>query len=869
MSPASVAQLAFATEFALFLVAVAGLTCAVRPGLLSSRAWARSALAVGFLGLATASFLRGSLIVDASDEAFLVALRMVSAALIGVGLLRWRGRRSATAVGIGLVLLVVAAVSSGSARAGVPDGLRLAASLALALGLVSAARRSISVRIAVDAAALVLGVVLVVAIAVSVTVADNVDGEAERRYAARAGAESDAVSERARSGLGPARLVAGVLAGERSQSLTAARPLSAADRTVLADALARLTAPGLLDVTDPVVLVGFEGAALAATPAGLASSTRLALAGDAVVAEALRARAERQGVTVVGDAAYALAAAPVVVRSPDAPQRFAGVVVVARPLDRTYLQVRGTGGERLSLVLATSRRVIARTGEPGTAVDLQGVAADVVATGERPRRRSGERFVAAAPVAGGDGRTVLAFVVSAPADAAEATREALFRTLFLVALGAALVAVVLAVVVGERIGRGLRQLTVAARRLQAGALDTRVQVGRRDDELGILGDAFTSMSRSIKVKDRELRAAAAEEAKIRARLEAVVSGMGEALVAVDRAGSVIELNRSAEELLHCSRDEAIGRPVEDLVAWRREDGRAVAVSRKDLVDGVSRAADLAVGDRTIPVLVTTGLLPGAQGTEADEGAVMVLRDVRREREVDDLKSSILANIGHELLTPLTPIKGYAAMLRDRTVDHDQARTFAGEIIGAVDQLERVVHQLTTFATIAAGRLVVEPEPVTVGVLAEAIRRRWSGSLDGSHHLVLHALDPSRTIDVDAPLLHQAVDELVGNAVKYSPDGGAVTVTFEVEGSELAIAVTDEGIGIDADRLEALAALADPFRQGDASETRRFGGLGLGLACAERIVRAHGGRLDYHSAMQSGSRVTIVLPMDQGLSARSR
>ncbi|MCU1356925.1 MAG: hypothetical protein JWM89_2343 [Acidimicrobiales bacterium] len=860
MSAASAAQLAFAAEFALFLVAVAGVACAVRPGLLSDVQWARSALASGFLGLATASFLRGALVVERADEPFLIILRLVSGAAIAAGLLRWRGRRSLVAVVLGLLALGGAGLMLAAGQGAWSDTFRSLAAVGFAVGLVSAARRSISARIAVNAAALVLGVVLVVAVAVSVTVADNVEGQAKERYAARAASEADAVADRARSGLGPARVVSGVLAAERIDVLqrVAAGGATPADAANLTQALKDLTAQRLLDLTDPVVLVSGRGAPAAVTPQSLPTSTRLALAGDPVVAESIAARAERQGITLVGGRAYALATAPVVVQPPGGAERFVGVIVVARPLDQTYLRVLGTGGERLSFALATSRDVVARTGSAPSPDRLREVAADVVERGGRPRLQAGGRFLAAAPVAGGDGRTVLAFIVSAPADAAEATRRALFRTLFVVALGSALVAVVVAILVGERIGRGLRQLTAAAQQMQAGSLDTRIRV-RSDDELGVLGGAFSSMADSINLMTAELRAAALEEATVRARLEAVISGMSEALIAVDRDGIVIELNRAAEELLATSRAELLGRRAADVVSWRALDGRAMAFDLDDLVDGEPIGADLAVGDGSIPVVVTAGALQDA-GT-AGAGFVLVLRDVRREREVDDMKSSILANIGHELRSPLTPIKGYAGMLRDRKLTDDQTRTFASEIIGGVDQLERVVRQLVTFATIAAGRLTVVTAPVAVDDLATRIRARWEPRMDDGHELRMDAAPDLGVVPVDFVLLDQAVDELVDNAMKYSPEGGPITIGFTRSSGPrpgLVIRVTDEGVGMPPGRL---VELADAFSQGDASETRRFGGLGLGLACADRIVRGHGGVLSYESIEQEGTTVSILLSME--------
>lgn len=866
MSPAAAAQLAFAAEFATFLVAVAGLACALRPGLLSHTSWARSALASGFLGFATAAFLRGALVVPEPDRPVIVVLRLASGLALLAGLVRWTGRRSGVALAVGLACFAAAGLAGRAESFEVADALRWLGASGFAVALVSAARRSISARIAVDAALLVLGVVLVVAIAVSVTVSDNVEGEALRRYTARASAEAEAVTAQARSGLGPARLVAGVLAGERAavlQRVAGAPAPAAADVADLEVALANLTADQLLDLDDPVVLVAPDGVPVAAAPTDLAPATRLALAGDAAVQEALAAGGERQGVAVIGKEAFAVAVAPVVVRPEGQPQVLAGAVVVARRLDDTYLRVLGTGGEDLSFALATPGRVVARSGIGLDDGQLEAVAARVVDEGSRPDERGDDGFLAAAPVVGGDGRAVLALVVMAPSAAAEGTQEDLFRTLFVVALAAALVAVGIGVLVGERIGRGLAQLTRAAEAMQSGALDARIRV-RSGDELGVLGEAFSTMASSIRVMTDELRAVAADEAAVRARLEAVVAGMSEALLAVDGDGRLIEVNRSAEVLLGVRRDDVLGRPATDTVSWRLLDGTAVPLDRSDLLDGEAMAADLAVGDQTIPVVVTSGTLRGDGG--ADEGAVVVFRDVRREREVDDLKSSILANIGHELRTPLTPIKGYAGMLRDRRLDEARTKAFAGEIVDGVDQLERVVRQLVTFATIAAGHLDVVPTSVDVTELADAVRGRWAPRVGADHVLHVEVEDGAGPAWVDRALFDQAVDELVDNALKYSPDGGPVEVRFapavpdegDAPVEALTVTVTDRGIGIAPERL---AELSEAFTQADASATRQFNGLGLGLACADRIVRGHGGRLAYASNERRGTSVSILLPLE--------
>ena len=173
--------------------------------------------------------------------------------------------------------------------------------------------------------------------------------------------------------------------------------------------------------------------------------------------------------------------------------------------------------------------------------------------------------------------------------------------------------------------------------------------------------------------------------------------------------------------------------------------------------------------REVPVAVSAGTLRGQDGQV--NGAVFVLRDIRREYELEKMKTEFLATISHELRTPLTPIKGFASILSTRELPREQTKGFADEITSAADQLERIIGQLVNFATIVGGRLSIDSEPIAL----RPARRREPRGVGGQSRFVVplrpQGERPAPRVVVDKSYVVQALDELLDNAVKYSPTGG--------------------------------------------------------------------------------------------------
>lgn len=854
-------QLRFAVEFATFLVAIAGAAVVLfRPTLVGARGRARLSLILGFLCLAMAAFLHGSLLSNA-DDPLLVAVRGAGIVLLALGNFGLTGDRTTRRVlWAALALLAAAEGATALGADGAAGWARALGALGLGAVLVVSARRSIPARVAIGTAATLLLVVLAVSLALSVVIARNVEREAVRRIDVRARAEKAQIEDSARrDAVTSAKLIALTLQGNLESLLTNLADQPAPNDVVLSR-LHALIDNDLVVATGPVLYANQQGTVIAEV--GTESVSAVNLVGTPVVSAVLEKPAlSAADVAVIGPQALAIGAHKVQVPIPEG-NRVVGVVVAGETLDLGYLTERSKSDPNVSLALVDRDRVISAN-PPGALPEnlvLRVARSALASDAGRASLVANGHFFAAEAVNSSDGGRPFALVTATDRTLVDNTRNSLFRTLFVVALVTALGAFAVAVFVGERIGVKLRHLTAAAEGIQQGDLSIRASVAS-EDELGVLSNAFDSMAGSIESLATELRQAADEEARLRTRLEAIVGGMGEALVAVDAQGRVTTFNDAAEDLFGVVALEIVGRPLRQTLKVTREDGE----------DLTSRLARPAPGSWTEPALVRrsdgelvpVALSAGGIRSEAGgvAGGVYVLRDMRREREVERMKTEFLSNISHELRTPLVPIKGFAELLRSRQVSKEQTEEFLDRILESSADLERVVDLLVVVAADEAARLTLRTEPVEVRDMLDTVVGRWQDRVDRRHSITRKVARGLPPLVGDRRLLERSLEELVDNAVKYSPRGGRVLVTATASsngsGPAVAITIRDEGVGIPPDRM---ADIFEDFSQADSSATREFGGLGLGLAFVRRIVRAHHGQLTCESVPGHGSTFSMVLPV---------
>jgi PAS domain S-box-containing protein len=257
----------------------------------------------------------------------------------------------------------------------------------------------------------------------------------------------------------------------------------------------------------------------------------------------------------------------------------------------------------------------------------------------------------------------------------------------------------------------------------------------------------------------------------------------------------------------------------------------------------------------IPVLVSTTALHTRPG-EAQYVACTV-HDLSGVKRVEALKDEFLSIVSHELRTPLTAAKGFVqlGLRRLHGPDPVQARRTFADAAVAISDLTALVEELLEFSRLQAGRFQINPEPLELRDLVEREVRHLRG-LSERHRIEIHAPAVPVLVEGDYRRLEQVVTNLVGNAIKYSPRGGLISVTLAQHNGEVWVSVTDPGIGIPPDEWEQIFS---PYFRGRNTQQRHFGGLGMGLYISRSIVEHHGGRIWVKSVEGEGTTITFSLP----------
>lgn len=345
-------------------------------------------------------------------------------------------------------------------------------------------------------------------------------------------------------------------------------------------------------------------------------------------------------------------------------------------------------------------------------------------------------------------------------------------------------------------------------------------------------------------------------------LEGTLRCLADGLTVVDGAERVAYWNLRAEEFFGLHASDWTGASVHKLY-------RALAELTNNSDQVIIQFAQAAAHPETMPAVQFQLVNPHARAVEAQwfdlqdatghpHGYGLVFRDITRERELDEMKSQLLSIVSHELRTPLASIKGFTTTLLRDDVNWDEAtqRDFLKIIDDESDRLGELIDNLLDMSQTEAGALRMDREAVQLRNLIREAQERVARHSD-THWFVLDLPAQLPRVWADPRRVRQVLNNLLENAIKYSPSGGQITITCEVEGDFVVVSVADQGPGIPSEYIDRVF---DRFFQVDSASTRKSGGIGLGLAIAKGIVEGHGGRIWVESTPGQGSVFRFTLPL---------
>ena len=412
---------------------------------------------------------------------------------------------------------------------------------------------------------------------------------------------------------------------------------------------------------------------------------------------------------------------------------------------------------------------------------------------------------------------------------------------------AAFAAVILGLVIASRLTQPLERV--------ARAVDS-IAEGQDPPRIGMQGnDEISGLSRSFDRMASEVSKRLSTILRDRNKLTAILGGMVEGIVAVNKEEHVIHVNAVAGRFLNVYPAGVIDQPLEEVIRIRE----IAEVLRDAIRDGRPAAGEVTLfpspSRSLILEMYASPLLDGARKLI---GAVVVLNDVTELRHLEEVRQVFVANVSHELKTPITAIRGLSeTMLSDSEMPHDTRTRFLEKLQNQAVRLSDLVTDLLTLARLETDDGVLSSSVLDMRDLVLYSMNGVLAFADDKGVTIRSSLGPEAVmVSGDEQSLRQMTSNLLENAVKYTPPGGNVCLSLKHEGNNVIFEVKDTGVGIAA---EHVARVFERFYRVDKARSREVGGTGLGLSIVKHVCLAHGGEVSLESEPEVGSTFRVRLP----------
>jgi two-component system phosphate regulon sensor histidine kinase PhoR len=425
-----------------------------------------------------------------------------------------------------------------------------------------------------------------------------------------------------------------------------------------------------------------------------------------------------------------------------------------------------------------------------------------------------------------------------------------FSNIYPVIIGGGILIIILASLIGmfisRQIGIPLLEMRIAAKRFSSGNFKTKI-FPPKDKELKSLADSLNSMAVQLDEKINII-------SEQRNTQQAVLESMKEGVIAVDYNEKIVFMNKTAEDILGIQNADHTGKSIQEVI-------RVYDVHKfiKEIIrTGGYTEAEIIIRHETEQVLQLTGtVLYDAEQKQI--GVLLVINDITNLKHLDTLKRDLVANVSHELKTPITTIKGFLETLREGGVNEPgKTDRFLEIIYKNTERLNYIVEDLLTLSRLEQGeeqrKLKYQVENI-FSILKSSAEIYELRAKEKNIKIEINC-SAGITAEVDRLLMEQALSNLLDNAIKYSNNNTKITLSADVKDSMLTLVVKDEGFGI---AKEHFPRLFERFYRVDKARSRDDGGTGLGLAIVKHIAQVHGGTIEVDSSPGKGSIFIITIP----------
>ena len=407
-----------------------------------------------------------------------------------------------------------------------------------------------------------------------------------------------------------------------------------------------------------------------------------------------------------------------------------------------------------------------------------------------------------------------------------------------------LVTAILGILLAQTITKPISDMRRQAMAMSRGNYSRKVKV-YSDDEIGQLAVSFNNLTK--KLQDAQ----ATTEAEKR-KLSSVLTNMTDGVLTTDRRGRVILINDTALSMLKVSRETSLSKPITEVLGIDDTYTFSQLLNEKD-----SMILDHSSDKKLLYLRANFSIIQRETGFV--NGLIVVLHDITEQEKIDEERREFVANVSHELRTPLTTMRSYLEALADGAMDDAElAPRFLNTAQTETERMIRLVNALLQLSKLDSTDYQLSTTWVDFGRYFHRVIDRFE--MTKSRNVTFKRLIPEQSIgvEIDEDKITQVLDNIISNALKYSPEGGQVTFKLQVIGPNIEVSVRDEGMGIPK---ENVSRIFERFYRVDKARSRKMGGTGLGLAIAKEMIEAHKGQIWASSEEGKGTTVFFTLPYE--------